>query len=136
MGKLGLRVAPTEGAVEQVVQRQRREPLLATNHMRNLHQVVIDDVGQVIGRQLVGRFVEHLVVERRGVDLHMATDQVVHLDHLTHGHLETNYPLVAACNARLDLLLRKTERSLERFTHLVVVGKGLAGRLGLLAECV
>ena len=39
-----------------IVKRQGREPLFSAYHVRYLHQVVIHDVGQMIGRQPVSRF--------------------------------------------------------------------------------
>ena len=39
--------------------------------------MVVHDIGEVVGRQVVCGFVEHLVVEDIGVDDHFATDKVV-----------------------------------------------------------
>jgi len=63
--------------IEPHVQRGRRKPLLAADHVRYFHQVVIHHVGQVIGGQLVGRLVDHLVIKHRGVDDHLAADHIV-----------------------------------------------------------
>ena len=54
VGKGGHRVFPAESTVEQHVQWGRRQPLLAADDVRNFHQVVIHDVGQMVGGQLVG----------------------------------------------------------------------------------
>ena len=136
MGKGRLRVAPAEGLVEQVVERQRRQPLLAADDVRHLHQMVVDNVGQVVCGQGVGRLVEHLVVECRGIHLHVAADQVLHLDEPVFGHLEADDPLVSAVDARTHLLGRQGQRRSQVFAHGVVVGKGLATGFGLLAQLV
>ena len=47
------RRVPSEGAVELDVLGQRREPLLRADDVGDAHQVVVDDVGQVIGREAV-----------------------------------------------------------------------------------
>ena len=136
MGKAWLAVRPAEGAVEQVVQGQRRQPLLATDDVADLHQVVVDDVRQVVRRQLVCALVEDLVVERRRVDLDVAADHVVHLDVLVLGHLEAYDPHLAVGNASVDLLVRHVQRVLQAAAHCAVVGEGLSVGLGLLAQCV
>ena len=88
----------------------------------------------MVGRQCVGRLVEHLVVERRGVDLHVAADQVVHPHRLVGRHLEADDPLVAALDARPHLVGRQGERRGEPFAYRGVVGEGLAAFLVLRAQ--
>ena len=56
-------VLPAESLVEQVVQRQGRQPLFASDDLGDFHQMVVHYVGQVVGRQLVGPLPKHLVVE-------------------------------------------------------------------------
>ena len=90
----------------------------------------------MVGRQCVGRLVEHLVVERRGVDLHVAADQVVHPHRLVGRHLEADDPLVAALDARPHLVGRQGERRGEPFAYRGVVGEGLAAFLVLRAQGV
>ena len=136
MGECGLHVRPSESPVQQVVQGQRRKPLLAADDVRHLHQTVVYDVRQVVGGQRVGRLVEHLVVQRRGVDLYVAANQVVHPDHLVFGHLEADDPLVSAVDAGLDLLGGQGQRCRQLFAHRIVVGESLAAGLGLLAQGV
>ena len=65
VNKCGHGVLPAEGLIQQHVQWCTGQPLLAADDMRHLHQVVINDVGQVIGGQIVGALVEHLVIENR-----------------------------------------------------------------------
>ena len=66
----------------------------------------------------------------------MAADQVIHADYLVLGHLEADDPLVAAVDARADLLGRQGQRGGEFLAHGVVVGEGFAARLGFVAQGV
>ena len=67
---------PAEALVEPRVLRQRREPLLGADHVRDAHQVVVDHVGQVVGRKAVA-LQQDLVVDLRVVDRDVAAQQVV-----------------------------------------------------------
>ena len=107
MGKFGLSVAPAESTVKQIVQRQRWQPLFTTNYVGNLHQVVIHDIGQVIGGQAVCRFIQHFIVQRGGVDGDIASDQVMHVDLFVFGHFETNHPLVSTVDPTFHFISRQ-----------------------------
>ena len=110
--KLWHGVGPTEIAVEQHVERCRWQPLFATYNVGDFHQVVVYNVGQVVGWQLVGSLVEDFVVEDVRVDNHLATDQVVHLNVFVWLNLGADYVLLACGNALLHLFFRKGERVL------------------------
>ena len=56
------RQLPAEGAVEQNVLRRRGDPLLGADHVGDLHQVIVDDVGEMVGGEAVGLH-QHLVVD-------------------------------------------------------------------------
>ena len=71
------RVLPAEGAIQEHMQGRRRQPLLATDDMGHLHEVVIYDVGKVVGGELVGALPQHLVVEDGAVDADVAADDVI-----------------------------------------------------------
>jgi hypothetical protein len=55
------------------------QPLFATNYMANLHQMVIHNIGEVIGWQIVSRFIQHLIIEDIRVDDYFSTDKVMHM---------------------------------------------------------
>ena len=78
--------------------------------MGDLHQVVVDDVGQVIGGQLVGTLVEHLVVEDVALDAHVAANHVIDMDLLTRLHLEANGILHAVVDELSPLLFGHGQR--------------------------
>lgn len=89
----GLTPLPAESRVEQMIQRQ---PLLAADDDGRPNQVISTMLARwYAGGQCVGRFVKHLVVERRGVHLYMAADQVVHFDGQFQGIRKADHPLVA-----------------------------------------
>ena len=66
-----------EPAVEQQVLRRRRDPLLAAHDVGDPHLVVVDDDGEVVGREAVG-LEDHLVVRVRRPGA--AHDEVVELE--------------------------------------------------------
>ncbi len=63
MHEIGAAVAPSESLVEQYVKGCGREPFFTAYDVAYLHQMVIDDVGEVVGREVVGTFVKHLVIK-------------------------------------------------------------------------
>ena len=79
----------------------RRQPFLTTNNMADLHQMIIDDVGKVIGRQVICGFVQHFVIKDVGVDDYFATNQIVYMHILVGLHLEANYIFLALVHKRL-----------------------------------
>ncbi len=136
MGEFGLRVRPSECSVEQVMERERRQPLLAADHVRDLHQVVVHDIGQVIGGKPVRRLIKHLVVERGGVHRHIAANEVVHADLLVFRHHEADHPLVAPLDAGTHLFRRQRQRSGKLPAHLIVISERFASLLRLRAQPV
>ena len=89
--------------------------------MRDFHEVVVDDVRQMVGRQLVGTLVEHLVVADVALDTHLTTDEVVDENFLTSLHLEADDILMAGSNQRVDLFLRKGQRVAHLLARVAVV---------------
>ena len=88
-------IAPAEGFVQKYMQRSRGQPFLAANHVRHLHQVVVDNIGKVISRQVIGTLIKYLVVEDVALDSHTATQQVVDFDIATRLDAETHHILSA-----------------------------------------
>ena len=86
------------------------QPLLATYYVCDFHEVVVDDVCQVVCRQLVGTLVEYLVVEDVALDDDVSAYHVVdvHLDAWL--YLEANHVLLAVGDAALHFLIRKSKR--------------------------
>ena len=103
------------------MERSRRQPLLATDDVGNLHQMVVDNVGQMIGGQLVGTLVEHLVVHDVGFHAHFATNHVVDQHFLAGLNLEAHHVLMTVGNQAVDLVLRQGERVAHHLARLGVV---------------
>ena len=118
------------------MERQGGKPLLAADHFGNLHQMVVHDVGQVVGRELVGPFPEDLVIQGIGVHGNMSADQVVHLHDPPLGHLEPDGPMVGLLQQALDLPGGKGEGVPHLQARRRVVDKGLPGRFGFLSAGV
>ena len=89
--------------------------------MADFHQMVVHDVCQVIGRQIVGRLIEHFVVENIGVDFHLATDKVLYIDIHVRLHFESNDILLASCDACIHFLLAESERVAHLLTSAGIV---------------
>ena len=115
------------------MERQGRKPFLSTDDLGDLHQVIVHDVGEVVGRKLVGSLPEHLVVQGVGVHLDMSTDQVVHLHDSVGRHLEAYGPVGSLLKQPLDLILREGQRVAHRHPCHLIVDECLAGGLSLSA---
>ena len=69
-------MAPTKGPVKQHVQGGAGQPFFASDDVRDAHVVVVDDVGQMVGRQAI-RLHQHLVVKHAGFEGHLPANGVV-----------------------------------------------------------
>ena len=85
----------------------RRQPLLATYNVRHLHQVVVNDIGEVISGQVVSTFIEYFVVDDATVDNHISADKVVNGNVTIRLHLETHHIFRSALDKVINLLLAK-----------------------------
>ena len=83
--------------------------------------MVVNDVGQMVGGQLVSTLVEHLVVADVALHAHLATNQVVDQNLLTSLHLEADNILVARGYQRIDLFLWKSQRVAHLLAGVTVV---------------
>ncbi len=104
MSELWHGVLPAESLVEKYVQRGTGQPLLTTDDMGDAHEVVVDDVGEVVGGQLVAALVEHLVVEDVAFHRYVAADEVVDGYLLSRLYHEADGVLFAVDNHLLHLL--------------------------------
>ena len=94
------RLVPAERSIQQHVLGGGRDPLLAANDVADLHEVIVDHVGQVIGGKSVG-LDEDLVVDLVGVDLdRVVAQQVVECDRGLARDLESNRVRLATLGAR------------------------------------
>ncbi len=102
--KPGHRVGPAERLVKEDMQGGRGEPFLSADDMADLHQMVIDDVGQMVGGEVVGALVQHLVVKDAGADGDLSADEVVDLHVAARLDEETDNIGCALGDEAVDLL--------------------------------
>jgi len=103
-------ILPPKSLVEQYVEWGAGQPFLTTDDVCDLHQVIINDVGQMIGGQFVCTLVEHLVIENVALDTHVATDHIVDVYFLSRLYLEAHGVLHAVVDEFLPLLFGQGER--------------------------
>ena len=127
-------VFPAEGLVKQVMQRQRRKPLLSADYLADLHQVVVDYVCKVVCGQFVGPFPEYFVVQGIGIHLNVAADHIVHLHHGVLRHLEADCPVSGVLQQVLHVLRRQAQGVAHTRARDAVIGECLAVHL-LLRPC-
>ena len=70
---------PAESVIESDVFWCGRKPFFAADDMGDFHEVVVDDIGEVVGREVVG-FHEDLVVDGFAVELDIAANEVFEFD--------------------------------------------------------
>ncbi|OAV63863.1 hypothetical protein Barb4_04651 [Bacteroidales bacterium Barb4] len=110
MGKLRHRFFPTETVIEQDVERCARQPFFAAYDMGDFHQMIVHDIRQMIGGQLVGGFIQYLIVQNGGIDDDLAAQKVVYRNRHIRLHLEAHNVLTAGGNQCLCFFLRKRQR--------------------------
>ena len=84
-------VLPAQVFVKQHVQRRGRQPFLAPDHVRDFHQVVVHDVGQMVSGQVVGALVQHFVVQNVGIHRYLSPDHVLNRDGLPRIDLDAHH---------------------------------------------
>ena len=87
--------------------------------------MVVHDVGQVIGWKLVGSFPQDFVVQGVGLNLHLSSDEIVHLYGLAFRNLEADGPGVCSLDEFLYLVCREGKGVFQSFSALVVVDECL-----------
>ena len=130
VGEAGHGVGPAKGLIQKIMQRKGRQPFLSADNFGDLHQVVVHDVGQVVGGQFIGPFPQHFVVQGVGVHFHVAADEVVHLDDAVFRHLEANGPVRGLFQQALDFGLGQSEGIAQFLAGGGVVHEGVALGLG------
>ena len=121
VGKLRHRVFPSEGTIKEHVERGRRQPLLTADDVADLHQMVIYDVCQVIGGQVVCRLIEHLIIQDITVDHHFAADKVMHVHVLVRLYFESNDIFLAFVQQGFYLVCTHGQRVTHHLTRAGVV---------------
>ena len=127
-----LRFLPAEGLVQTRVLRSRRKILVAAHHMGDSHQMVIDHVGEVVGRKAVGLDQDHVV--QFGVrDRDVAVQGVGECRRAFVGGILTDHEGHSRSQIRFDLLFRQVQAVLIVDHDLLAVDHLLQGFKTLLA---
>ncbi len=123
------RALPAEGFVKEHVQRRTGQPFLTSDHVRDPHQMVVDDVGEVVGGHAVA-LEQHLVVDVGAVHVHPAADPVLEAHFVLAGHLQSHHMRLSIGQPRLHLIRAQGERIPHVLArHGVVGGRRYPGRL-------
>ena len=115
---------PAKGAVEHHVQRCAGQPFLAAYDVGDFHQMIVDDVGQMVCGHAVG-LEEHLVVKQTGVHGNVSADEVMDSDVYVFGEPETDYIGFAGVYAALRLLHSEAEAVLHLAAGVAVILESL-----------
>ena len=122
---------PAEALVEEVVLRGGGEIFAAAHDMGDAHEVVVDDVGKVVGRQTVA-LQEHLIVERLILHRDVAKACIVEGRGAVLRDTLANDVGLARGDARLGLFERQVAAGIVRAVKFAAVLLAL----GLFAEAV
>ena len=102
-------ILPPKGTVEQYMQRRGRQPFLTAYHMGHFHQMVVHNIGQMVSRKFICRFIKNLVIKNGRVYHYFPTNQVVHMHIFVRLYLETHHVLLTGSNQRVYLFFRKSQ---------------------------
>ena len=114
MSKLRHRILPAKSLIKQYMKRCTWQPLFTTNNMGYLHQMIVDDICEVISRQLVCTLIEHLIIEDVSLHANLTTDKIVDKNLLASIDLKADNILLTIGNELFYLFLWKC----QRVTHL------------------
>ena len=91
-----------ERAVEQHLPRRVRDVILAADHVRDLHQRIVHDHGEVVGGAAVGAD-QHRIADHVGAEGDLAADEILERDVDVLGHAEADDGALARrrCGAAL-----------------------------------
>ena len=121
VGKLRHCVLPSECAIKEHVEWGRRQPFLAADDVADLHEMVIDDIRQVIRRQVVCGFIEHFVVKDITIDHYLAADEVMYMHVLIRLYFESHDVFLSFVQQRFYLLCTHRQRVAHLHTRAGIV---------------
>jgi hypothetical protein len=94
-----LRRLEPQRLVEKQLPRRVRNVILAPDHMRNLHQRIVDNDGKVIRRVPVGAY-KHGITDDFAAERDVAANDIVECDVDAGRHLEANDRMLPTVNPR------------------------------------
>ncbi len=106
--------------------RSARQPFFAPDDVRDVHQVVVHDIGEVVSGHTVG-FQQHLVVQFAALEHHVAANHILDVDALPRLHFQADDVWLASCDAALHFVRRKGQAVGQTAACQIVIGKILFG---------
>mgnify|MGYP001040435765 CR=1 FL=1 len=113
MGKL--RAFPTKEAIKQNMQRGRWEPFFTADYMRDFHQMVINNIGEMIGRHAIA-FIKDFIVNVLAFHSNMPAYEIIKFDNGVFGHFEPNSKWCATVKQVLYFAFRHGKRVTHVFS--------------------
>src|SRR5574344_262752 len=74
------------------------QPLLSTDDVGYLHQMIVDNICEVISRKFIGTLIKHFIIQDITHNAHITTNKVIDMYSFTRFHFETYHILVTICN--------------------------------------
>jgi hypothetical protein len=99
---------PTEVGIEEQMFGRAGNPFLAAEDVRNLHEMIVDDVCQMVRRESV-RFHQDLHVDGRPIELDLPAAQIFDDANSAIGNLQPNDVRLAGSLAPIHFLHRITQ---------------------------
>ena len=127
---------PAKILIQQLMLGRRIDPLLAADHVGDLHQMIVHHVGEMIGRQAVG-FKQDLRVDHTPVKLNGAAKHILNsADTLPLRHHHADDVVVSRSLARRLLVVREHQVSGLQRRRLPRLPAGLTQRIQLVRRAV
>ena len=114
-------IFPAKSLIEKNMQRCTWQPLLTTDNVSNLHQVVVNNICQMISWQFISTLIENLIVEDIALNANLTTYHIIYKNLLTWFNLEANCILLTLVNELLNLLSWESERVTHLHTSMSIV---------------
>ena len=98
MGKLWHRILPSESFIKKNMQGCTGQPFFTANNVSDFHQMVVYNVGKVIGGQSVSAFVKHFIIKNIALDNDFTTNHIINMHLFTGYYFKTHHILCAVFN--------------------------------------
>ena len=82
--------------------------------MADKHQMIVDNIGEMVRWQIVGTLVQHFVVKNRRIDLHLPANEIVDHHIAARLDLEPHHILVSLIDKTVHFVGRQRQRIAHR----------------------
>ena len=104
VSKLGHHIFPAQVAVQHHVQRGRWQPLFSANDMADAHQIIVNDVRQMVGRHAIA-LEQNFVIHGGGIHDHPSANFIVKANLFLSGQFDANHVGISAFQTSFHLVL-------------------------------